>query len=179
MPVISRLSPEVYRGHVATLAEVLADAVAHGASVGFCNPFGAVDAAAWWRTREPAVCDGSLGVWIAEDDTGVLGTVSLALESKPNGRHRGEVLKLMVHSRARGRGVGRALLTTAEHAAAEAGATLLLLDTASGSPAERLYATSGWTRYGIVPDYAADPAGTLEDCSFFYKRLVPTSAPRR
>ncbi|MER7009142.1 GNAT family N-acetyltransferase [Dactylosporangium sp. NPDC000555] len=175
MPTITRLRPGSYAGQVDNLAAVLADAVAHGASVGFRSPFDACDAAAWWRTREPAVRDGSLSVWIAEDGTGVVGTVSLALEGKPNGRHRGEVLKLMVHSVARGRGLGRALLDTAERAAAEAGATLLLLDTATGSPAERLYETSGWTRYGIVPDYAADPAGTLADCSFFYKRIAASS----
>lgn len=172
MPAIARLSPDGFAGRVDQLAAVLADAVAHGASVGFRDPFGAADAAAWWRTREPAVRDGSLSVWIAADDAGVAGTVSLAMEAKPNGRHRGEVLKLMVHTRARGRGLGRALLGTAERAAAAAGATLLLLDTATGSPAERLYASAGWTRYGIVPGYAADPGGTLEACSFFYKALA-------
>ncbi|WP_432972336.1 N-acetyltransferase family protein [Dactylosporangium sp. CA-233914] len=173
MPTITRLTPRSYPGHVDRLADVLADVVAHGASVGFRAPFGPGDAAAWWRNRESAVRDGSLNVWVAEDGGDLLGTVSLALEAKPNGRHRAEVLKLMVHSRARGRGVGRALLGTAEVAAAGAGATLLLLDTATGSPAERLYETAGWIRYGIVPDYAADPDGTLEDCSFFYKRLEP------
>ncbi|WP_432825100.1 GNAT family N-acetyltransferase [Dactylosporangium sp. CA-092794] len=171
MPAIRRVPPQGYSEQVDALAAVLADVVAHGASVGFRNPFGPGEAAAWWRTREPAVRDGTLNVWIAEDSGGVAGTVSLAFEPKPNGRHRAEVLKLMVHSRARGLGLGRALLGTAERAAAGAGATLLLLDTATGSPAERLYETAGWTRYGIVPDYAADPSGTLEDCSFFYKRL--------
>ncbi|WP_426503918.1 GNAT family N-acetyltransferase [Dactylosporangium sp. McL0621] len=173
MPTITRLTPRAYPGRVDALAEILADAVAHGASVGFRAPFGPGDAAAWWRTREAAVRDGALHVWLAEDNGAVIGTVSLALEPKPNGRHRAEVLKLMVHSRERGRGLGRALLATAEAAAAGAGAGLLLLDTVTGSPAERLYETAGWTRYGIVPEYATDPAGTLEDCSFFFKRLRP------
>ncbi|MFI5910286.1 GNAT family N-acetyltransferase [Dactylosporangium sp. NPDC051541] len=170
-PAIVRISPDVYCQHVPGLAEVLADAVAHGASVGFRAPFGPADAAAWWHTREAAVRDGSLHVWAVHGPGGIAGTVSLALEPKPNGRHRAEVLKLMVHSRERGRGLGRALLSTAEEAAAAAGRTLLLLDTATGSPAERLYETAGWTRYGIVPEYATDPGGTLEDCSFFRKRL--------
>jgi GNAT superfamily N-acetyltransferase len=176
VPTITRLTPQSYRDHVDDLAAVLADTVARGASVGFRTPFGPADAAAWWRTREPAVRDGRLHVWIAEEDAGPLGTVSLATEVKPNGRHRAEVLKLMVAGTARGRGLGRALLSTAERAAAAGGATLLLLDTATGSPAERLYETAGWTRYGIVPDYATDPAGTLEACSFFYKRLSPGRA---
>jgi GNAT superfamily N-acetyltransferase len=176
VPTIEKLTPQSYRGHVDDLATVLADTVAHGASVGFRTPFGPADAAAWWRTREPAVRDGHLHVWLAAEEAAPhdpLGTISLATEIKPNGRHRAEVLKLMVTSTARGRGLGRTLLITAEHAAAAAGATLLLLDTATGSPAERLYETAGWTRYGIVPDYATDPAGTLEACSFFYKRLRP------
>jgi GNAT superfamily N-acetyltransferase len=97
--------------------------------------------------------------------------VSLALEGKPNGRHRGEVVKLMVRRDSRGRGLARALLTTAEDAAVRAGLTLLLLDTATGSAADHLYRDTGWTRYGVVPGYAADPAGSLEACSFYYKQL--------
>jgi GNAT superfamily N-acetyltransferase len=77
----------------------------------------------------------------------------------------------MVHQAARGRGLGRALLATAERAAAASGVTLLLLDTATGGAAERLYQAAGWTRFGVVPGYATDPDGKLEDSSFFYKRL--------
>ncbi|WP_238010728.1 GNAT family N-acetyltransferase [Dactylosporangium sp. AC04546] len=169
--MIRMLTAGAYAEAVTGLGEVLADAVADGASLGFRDPFDPAQAADWWRSRQHAVADGSLTVWAAYSPAGVVGTVSLASEPKPNGRHRGEVLKLIVHRAARGRGLGRELLTTAERAAAERDLTLLLLDTATGSPAERLYETAGWTRYGIVPDYAADPAGVLEDCTFFYKRL--------
>jgi ribosomal protein S18 acetylase RimI-like enzyme len=117
------------------------------------------------------VADGSLIVWVSRDSEHINGTVSLALARKANGRHRAEVVKLMVHRDARRQGLARKLLATAEQAAAQAGATLLLLDTQTGSEAERLYRATGWTRYGIVPDYAADPAGSLQDCSFFYKQL--------
>lgn len=169
--MITKLTPQSYASQLASLADLLADAVATGASLGFRTPFGPADAAAWWRTREPLVRDGALTVWVASDAAGVAGTISLATEPKPNGRHRAEILKLMVHSRARGQGLGRTLLSTAEHHAAASGATLLLLDTATGSAAEHLYSSAGWTRYGIVPAYATDPSGTLEDCSFFYKDL--------
>jgi GNAT superfamily N-acetyltransferase len=118
------------------------------------------------------VADGGLSVWVARGPDGITGTVSLSLERKPNGRHRAEIVKLMVHRDARGQGLGGALLARAERAAARAGATLLLLDTVVGSAAEHLYRTASWTRYGIVPDYAADPAGSLEDCSFYYKQLT-------
>jgi GNAT superfamily N-acetyltransferase len=169
---IFRLSADAYRDSVEHLAGILVDVVAGGASVGFLEPFGPEAAGAWWRTRQADVAGGSLAVWVAEAPAGIVGTVSLAFQAKPNGRHRAELLKLMVHRDARGHGLGRALLETAERAAADAGITLLLLDTASGSPAERLYETAGWTRYGIVPDYATDPAGTPENCSFFYKQVI-------
>ncbi|GAA4622134.1 GNAT family N-acetyltransferase [Actinoallomurus vinaceus] len=169
--MITRLSPAAFAAAVTDLAELLADVVSDGHSLGFLTPFDRSEAVAWWEARGPAVADGSLLVWVSRGPRGVDGTVGLALEPKPNGRHRAEVVKLMVRRDARGRGLGRALLTTAERAAAQAGATLLLLDTETGSAAEDLYHATGWIRYGIVPDYAADPAGALRDCSFFYKRV--------
>jgi ribosomal protein S18 acetylase RimI-like enzyme len=169
---ITRLSADDFPGNVRSLAGLLADVVAGGSSLGFLSPFDQDAAAAWWHTQQPAVSDGSLTVWVAHGPGGVTGTVSLALERKPNGRHRAEIVKLMVHRDARGQGLARALLTTAEQAAARAGATLLLLDTATGSAADHLYRTAGWTRYGIVPDYATNPDGSLEHCSFYYKQLT-------
>ncbi|MBG0833141.1 GNAT family N-acetyltransferase [Planomonospora sp. ID67723] len=168
---ITRLSAGDFRDNVKELAELLADAVDGGASLGFLASLDRSSAADWWHTRAPAVADGSLVVWVSRGPEGVNGTVSLAFEGKANGRHRAEVVKLMVHRHARGRGVGRDLLTAAERAAVQAGVSLLLLDTETGSHAESLYGSAGWTRYGVVPDYAADPAGRLRDCSFFYKRL--------
>ncbi|QKV95205.1 GNAT family N-acetyltransferase [Streptomyces sp. NA02950] len=168
---IDRLAPESFDSSVKGLAALLVDAVDDGASMGFLAPFDQESAAAWWRTQAPAVADGGLLVWVCRDAAGITATVSLALSAKPNGRHRAEILKLMVHRTARGRGLARALLATAQAAAVAAGVTLLLLDTRTGSDAEHVYLADGWTRYGLVPAYAADPDGTLEDCSFFYKRL--------
>ena len=169
---ITRLSAHDLRDHLEGLAALLAEVVADGSSLGFLTPFDQGAAAAWWRTRQAAMADGSLVVWVADGPGGVIGTVSLALEGKPNGRHRAEVVKLMVRRDTRGRGLARALLATAEAAAVRAGANLLLLDTATGSAADHLYRATGWTRYGIVPGYAADPAGSLEDCSFYYKHVL-------
>ncbi|GAA3209702.1 hypothetical protein GCM10020256_07160 [Streptomyces thermocoprophilus] len=77
----------------------------------------------------------------------------------------------MVHRDARGQGLGWALLATAERAAADAGITLLHLDTETGSPAERLYAGTGWTRAGTIPDYAADPGSVLRPTTLYFKHL--------
>ncbi|MFG1709836.1 GNAT family N-acetyltransferase [Nonomuraea sp. M3C6] len=172
MHTIDRLSAEEFDASVKDLANLLVDAVDSGASVGFLTPFGHEAAAAWWRAQAPAVADGSLVVWTCRDGSGINATVSLALARKPNARHRAEIVKLMVHRDARGQGLSRALLAAAERGALAAGAGLLLLDTETGSTAEHVYLTGGWTRYGIVPDYAGSPDGTLQDCSFFYKHLT-------
>lgn len=114
---------------------------------------------------------GQLAVWVVRGDDRTLGTVTLAFPDKPNSRHRAELVKLMVHRDARGRGLGRRLLATAEQAAADAGLTLLHLDTETDSPAERLYTSAGWTRVGVIPDYAADPGGVLRGTTLYYKNL--------
>ncbi len=171
MHTIERLSAREFSRSVEELAEILVDAVDDGASVGFVTPFGQEAAAAWWRGQAPAVADGGLLVWVCRDAGRIVATIGLAPARKPNSRHRAEVSKLLVHRDARGRGLARALLATVETAAADAGVTLLVLDTRTGSAAERLYLTGGWTRFGVVPGYAADPDGSLRDCSFFYKPL--------
>ncbi len=154
------------------LADLLTDTVEGGASVGFLAPLDRAEAVAWWRERSTAVAAGHLLVWVAYEEPGrALGTVSLVLPDKPNSTHRAELVKLMVHRAARGRGLGRALLAVAEEEATARGVTLLHLDTESGSPAERLYRSSGWTAVGAIPDYAADPAGVLRPTTIYYKRL--------
>ncbi|OQD57222.1 GNAT family N-acetyltransferase [Streptomyces phaeoluteigriseus] len=161
-------------GRAGELADLLVDTVAGGASVGFLAPLDRTEALAWWEGRAAGVAAGHLAVWAALDGDRVAGTVTLAFPDKPNSRHRAELVKLMVHRDARGQGLGRRLLTTAEEAAAAAGVTLLHLDTETDSPAERLYRTAGWTRAGIIPDYAADPSGVLRPTALYYKHL---SAP--
>ncbi len=157
------------------LADLLVDTVDGGASVGFLAPLDHAAAVAWWTERCAAVAAGRLTVWTASEEPGrVLGTVSLALPAdKPNSAHRAELVKLMVHRSARGKGLGRRLLAVAEQAAAGEGITLLHLDTETGSPAEHLYRTSGWTEVGAIPDYAADPAGVLRPTTIYYKRPAP------
>nr|WP_093607723.1 GNAT family N-acetyltransferase [Streptomyces indicus] len=155
------------------LGELLAATVAGGASLGFLAGLDAAQAAQWWRSLSAEVAAGRLVVWVAHVEGRLAGTVGLAPVAKDNGRHRAEVVKLMVAPAARGRGVARRLLDMAEEFAAGAGITLLTLDTETGSPAERLYRAAGWTPTGTVPDYAADPAGKLMPSTFFHKTLTP------
>ncbi|MGW1182606.1 GNAT family N-acetyltransferase [Streptomyces drozdowiczii] len=151
------------------LAALLVETVEGGSSVGFLAPLDRAAAAEWWRARAASVEAGQLEVWIARDGERIAGTIGLVRAPLPNARHRAEVAKLMVRPSARGRGLGRELLAAVERAAAEEGVTLLVLDTESGSPAERLYRAAGWTECGSVPDYATDPDGVLKPTTFYYK----------
>lgn len=161
-------APQVLR-LIEELADLLVDTVDGGASIGFLAPLDRAEAVAWWKGRAAGVAAGELAVWVAQDDERVVGTVSLAFPDKPNSRHRAEVVKLMVHRDARGLGLGRRLLAAAEEFAATAGRTLLHLDTETDSPAEHLYRTAGWTRAGMIPDYAATPDGVLRPTTLYYK----------
>lgn len=171
MTAIRLDAPEVIAS-AEELADLLLDTVHGGASVGFLAPLDRAEAVHWWHDRAAAVASGHLAVWAAHRGGRVVGTVGLAFPDKSNSRHRAELVKLMVHRDARGQGLGRALLTAAERAAAAAGVTLLHLDTETGSPAERLYHGAGWTRAGVIPDYAADPAGNLRPTTLYYKQLT-------
>lgn len=174
---ITRLTSDDFHAYAPELAALLVDSVDGGHSLGFVAPFDVDAALRWWESRYDEVVAGALLVWVARGSGGgVIGTVSLVLNGvgpggKANGRHRGDVVKLMVHRDARGQGLGRRLLTIAEEAASAAGLTLLMLDTETGSVAESLYDKAGWACYGVVPDYAADPAGVLQPCTFFYRQL--------
>ncbi|MEV0848513.1 GNAT family N-acetyltransferase [Streptomyces sp. NPDC049954] len=184
----ARLTPDTFRTALPGLVDLLVATVRGGASLGFLDPFGPSEAEEWWRSRSPSLASGALWTWIATVEPGgdapggtvrppVLGTVGLVPGDRPNGRHRAEITKLMVHPEARGRGLARRLLAGAETEAAAAGLRLLVLDTETGSPAERLYRSTGWTEAGSIPDYAADPAGNLRPTTLFHKRL--TATPRR
>ncbi|MGW2473299.1 GNAT family N-acetyltransferase [Streptomyces sp. NPDC001665] len=153
------------------LAALLVETVENGSSVGFLAPLDRDAAADWWRARAASVEAGQLQAWIARDGERIAGTIGLVRAPLPNARHRAEVTKLMVRPSARGRGIGRELLAAAERTAADDGVTLLVLDTESGSPAERLYRAAGWTECGSVPDYAAGPDGVLKPTTFYYKSV--------
>ena len=84
---------------------------------------------------------------------------------------RGDIAKMLVHRRVRRQGVGAALLAAAESSALGAGRTLLVLDTATGSDAGRLYGRHGWHRCGVIPRYALWPDGRACSTTVFHKLL--------
>jgi GNAT superfamily N-acetyltransferase len=156
----------------AQLAAVLVDCVAGGASVSFMHPLDAGRAEAFWRKVGEEAARGARVLLVAEDEAGIVGTVQVILEQPENQPHRADVAKMLVHRRARGRGIGTGLMNAAEAAARAAGKWLLVLDTATGSDAERLYARLGWAPAGVIPDYALWPRGGLTATSLYYRRLA-------
>lgn len=165
------------------LSDVLIDCVEGGASVSFMLPMPRAKAEAYWRGVAASVAREERIVLIAEDSDGVIvGTVQVIWAQPENQPHRGDVAKMLVHRRARRQGAGAALLEAAERGALSAGRTLLVLDTVTGSDAERLYTRHGWQRCGEIPHYALWPDGRQCPTTIFYKllnrRVSGSTAPR-
>ena len=156
---------------VEALADLLVDSVDAGASVGFMYPLEKAKAVAFWRRVADGVTAGERALLVAEDDTGIVGTVHLMLALPENQPHRADLTKMLVHPRARRRGLGAALMEAAEEMARDCGRSLLVLDTVTGSDAERLYARLGWVRVGEIPDFALLSCGGLWGTTVFYKKL--------
>jgi GNAT superfamily N-acetyltransferase len=157
------------------LSDVLIDCVEGGASVSFMLPMSRAKANAFWQSAAASAARGERVVLAAEDAAGtIVGTAQVILQQPENQPHRGDLVKMLVHRRARRRGVGAALLAAAESSALEAGKTLLVLDTASDD-AERLYARGGWQRCGQIPNYALMPDGTPCPTTIYFKFLRESS----
>jgi GNAT superfamily N-acetyltransferase len=169
---IYRASPEPDLAEA--LADILLDCVEGGASVGFMHPLPRAKALAFWQNALASAERGERIVLVAEDmnTNTIVGTVQVVLAMPENQPHRADVAKMQVHRSARRRGLGAALMRAAEAAAREAGKTLLVLDTVSGSDAERLYARLGWQRCGVIPGYALWPRGGLCSTTVYYRVLA-------
>ena len=168
---IRRLEGGALRAQLDGLAAVLADCVAGGASVSYLDPFSHEDARAAFDGFALEVDGGRRLLLAAFDGEAVVGTVQVLLSFPPNQPHRGEIAKLLVHRSARKRGVAQELMARAEQEARAEGKTLLVLDTVTGDPAERLYTRLGWTRVGVIPGYALYPDGRPCDTTVFWKAV--------
>jgi acetyltransferase len=172
--VIDALTAEAARAAIPHLSRLLEDAVESGASIGFLPPLGPTEAADYWAGVAAAVAEGTRVLLVAHDAGGdLVGSAQLALETRPNGRHRAEVMKVMVHRNSRRQGLGRALMLAAEAEARRRGRTTLFLDTRLGDAAEGLYRATGWTFAGSIPRYARSADGALDANAIYYKLLAP------
>jgi GNAT superfamily N-acetyltransferase len=156
---------------LADLSGVLIDCVEGGSSVSFMHPLTRARADAFWRKVADDVATGARALLVAEDEAGICGTVQLLLDMPENQPHRAELVKMLVHRRARRRGLGAALMRAAEAMALDCGRTLLVLDAVTGDAGERLYTRLGWTRVGVIPRFALMPDGAFCATTFFYRDL--------
>jgi GNAT superfamily N-acetyltransferase len=149
------------------LARILVACVAEGASIGFHPPLALETALRWWAGYPRQ----GVTLLVAEDEGHVVGTVQLHDAESANGRHRGEVAKLLVHPDQRRKGIARALMHHLEAEARAAGKSLLVLDTREGDASNEVYRTLAYQQGGRIPGWARDAAGTLSATVFWYKAL--------
>jgi len=168
---IRRLAPADVDEQLDALAGVLADCVAGGASVSYMAPFSHEDARKAFAAFAAEAEHGRRLILAAFADGDLVGTVQVIVTLPPNQPHRGEIAKLLVHRSARGRGIAQRLMERAEAEARAEGKTLLVLDTVTGDPAERLYERMGWNRVGVIPGYALYPDGRPCDTTVFWKAI--------
>jgi ribosomal protein S18 acetylase RimI-like enzyme len=174
MLTIEQLTPDQAHALLPELIELLQDSVASGASIGFLPPLALGEARDYWAGAIAELGRGARRLLVARQAGALVGAVQLALAEKANARHRAEVQKLIVHTRARRQGIGQALMSAADDAARVAGCTLLVLDTRAGDPSEQLYLKQSYTRVGAIPQYARSANGELHATAIFYKLLVPS-----
>lgn len=153
------------------LAELLVATVAAGASIGWVRPPALEAARAYWAGVLDSQQRGERVVWVQGEGAHALASCQLVLAGPENGRRRAEVCKVMTHPAARRRGLARALMLEAESEARRQGRCLLVLDTNTDSPAQRLYEQLGYELCGVMPDYAEQADGTLGATSWMFKRL--------
>ncbi|EMD9174309.1 GNAT family N-acetyltransferase [Cronobacter turicensis] len=169
---VRRLSAAEIPTHLASLCDVLTDCVEGGASVSFMLPFSPEKARAFWLdVAQSAARDDRLVLAAFDEEGKPVGTVQLILSQPENQPHRADVSKLLVHRRARRAGIAQALMETLESEARKAGKTVLVLDTSTGSDAERFYSRHQWKKAGVIPNYALMPDGSPCGTTLFFKQL--------
>jgi ribosomal protein S18 acetylase RimI-like enzyme len=168
---VRRWSEAQGREWAGALADVLVDCVEGGASVSFMAGFSKSDAASFFEKAHDGVTRGERILLAAFDGSSLVGTVQVITATPPNQPHRADIAKLLVRRSARGQGVAASLMEHAEAASRQAGKTLLVLDTVTGGHAEKLYVRLGWTKAGVIPNYALFPDGRPCDTTIFWKAL--------
>ena len=164
------------------LVNLLRSCVHSGASLGFLAPLPESDAADYWRGVEPQIEAGSRIVVVARDGGAgpIVGSAQLGFESRPNGRHRAEVGKVMVLPSYRRRGIAARLMNEVERHARDRAIRVLVLDTSEGPGGARgFYEALDYRYVGGIPDYALDPDGRPTQNAIYFKALSPPPATRR
>lgn len=169
---IRGLGPDELASQMNAFVALLEDAVNGGASIGFLPPLDPITAVSYWHELSIDMEDGHVLLLAVYDGDFLLGSVQLALCRRPNGLHRAEVNKLMVHTTARRMGLGKQLMAAVEKEARRRGITLLVLDTRKGDPSETLYRSLGYQVAGEIPRFARSANGELHTTVLLWKELA-------
>lgn len=153
------------------LAGMLRDAVENGASVGYVMPIDEADISAFWAGVFEDVVEGSRALLIVRQSGQIVGSVQVEFAGKPNGRHRAEIQKMLVHSSQRRKGLGRQLMMAVEACAKSRDRSLLVLDTETASAGQHLYASMGFIAAGEIPKFALGTNGGWSPTTYMYKLL--------
>ena len=102
--MILSFTPEQAERDIWQLAHLLIDAVDSGASVGFMPPLPEQEAIDYWRGVIAVMRKGARILLVSMDGDLIQGSVQIDLETRANGNHRAEAIKLFVHRRARRQG---------------------------------------------------------------------------
>lgn len=168
---VRALTTSDIQANIESLAQILSDCVADGASISFMSGFSVQDAREYWNQIASKSSTGELIVFGALIDENMVGTATLITKTPPNQPHRADVAKVLVSPKFQRRGIARTLMLEVEKKALEIGKDLLVLDTLTGSGAESLYASLGWKRVGEIPRFALTPDGEEKATMVFYKDL--------
>jgi ribosomal protein S18 acetylase RimI-like enzyme len=147
--------------------------VAQGASLGFYHPLCDADATDYWSQVNTELTEKKrllLGAYINQQ---LVASVQLVPCQKQNGRHRGEVEKLLVHPDYQRQGIAQTLMQRLEVYASQLGIRLLVLDTQSGDKSEQFYQAVGFTKSGEIPHFVSDQQGVLYATSYYFKLVSP------
>ena len=158
---------ELSRDQIDKLIPLLIHVVEDGASIGFLPPLSEAEARGYWSH----VSGEDVIVWIAKAGEEIVGTVQLHLCMKPNGSHRAEIAKLMVHPLHQRKGIGRMLMRAAIQRAAAENRSLVVLDTRDGDPSNLLYRSLGFVEAGRIPQFARSADGVLDATVIYYKLI--------
>nr|RBQ98109.1 hypothetical protein FVER53263_00252 [Fusarium verticillioides] len=170
-------SPEKLEQWTPSLTQLLLSCVnddPSSSSIGFHAPLSTTKATEFWSSQSPQLFGRNprATLFVLARDTTAVGTISLVTHPKETHSHKVEVGKLLVSSEERGHGLGRKLMDMVERfAKEELGKKMVLLDTASDTPARGFYLKLGYTEWGVCPQYAESADGHLHD----YQTFLPAA----
>lgn len=168
---VVELDAETVERAIDEFGQLLLDAHEAGMALGLAAPLERADAMSAYRAAAARLEPGERILLAALDGDDVIGAVQLDRSEAGNGRHRAEVRRLVVRADRRGTGIGRALMEAVVDSARALDLRLLWLSTHEGTDADRIYERLGWTRAGVIPDYAVLPNGELAGNAFYFLRL--------